>query len=55
MAWLRKTRGTSCETFRDERSPNGFSLLPWLLMGMGAFSNLFQGRPRSRGSAGSGC
>lgn len=22
---------------------NGFSLLPWLLMGMGAFSNLFQG------------
>ncbi|MGW5123735.1 sensor histidine kinase [Streptomyces sp. NPDC004069] len=23
--------------------PNGFSLLPWLLMGMGAFSNLFQG------------
>ncbi|MFG1666390.1 sensor histidine kinase [Streptomyces sp. Y7] len=43
MAWLRKTRGTSCETFRDERSPNGYSLLPWLLMGMGAFSNLFQG------------
>ncbi|MFE7438888.1 sensor histidine kinase [Streptomyces chartreusis] len=43
MAWLRKTRGSSCETFRDERSPNGFSLLPWLLMGMGAFSNLFQG------------
>ncbi|MET8243226.1 sensor histidine kinase [Streptomyces sp. NPDC005202] len=24
--------------------PNGFSLLPWLLMGMGAFSNIFQGR-----------
>ncbi|MFI1438211.1 sensor histidine kinase [Streptomyces fructofermentans] len=23
---------------------NGFALLPWLLMGMGAFSNLFQGR-----------
>ncbi|MDF3297284.1 sensor histidine kinase [Streptomyces tropicalis] len=23
---------------------NGFSLLPWLLMGMGAFSNVFQGR-----------
>ncbi|MGQ4386874.1 sensor histidine kinase [Streptomyces sp. SAS_270] len=22
--------------------PNGFALLPWLLMGMGAFSNLFQ-------------
>ncbi|MGC9537738.1 sensor histidine kinase [Streptomyces sp. UG1] len=42
MAWLRKTRTSSCETFRDERSPNGYSLLPWLLMGMGAFSNLFQ-------------
>ena len=24
--------------------PTGFSLLPWLLMGMGAFSNLFQGK-----------
>ncbi|MFD3514073.1 sensor histidine kinase [Streptomyces sp. NPDC058657] len=24
--------------------PNGFALLPWLLMGMGAFSHLFQGR-----------
>lgn len=24
--------------------PNGFALLPWLLMGMGAFSNLLQGR-----------
>ncbi|WP_408056012.1 sensor histidine kinase [Streptomyces luteolifulvus] len=24
--------------------PSGFTLLPWLLMGMGAFSNLFQGK-----------
>jgi two-component system sensor histidine kinase DesK len=24
--------------------PTGFALLPWLLMGMGAFSNLFQGK-----------
>ncbi|MGV9254011.1 sensor histidine kinase [Streptomyces sp. NPDC003697] len=24
--------------------PSGFALLPWLLMGMGAFSNIFQGR-----------
>lgn len=24
--------------------PNGFALLPWLLMGMGAFSHLFQGK-----------
>ncbi|WP_405581719.1 sensor histidine kinase [Streptomyces sp. NBC_01092] len=43
MAWLFKTRRTSCEHYKDERSPNGYSLLPWLLMGMGAFSNLFQG------------
>ncbi|MGW3320433.1 sensor histidine kinase, partial [Streptomyces fungicidicus] len=28
---------TSCDTHR------GFRLLPWLLVGMGAFSNLFQG------------
>ncbi|TXS45054.1 sensor histidine kinase [Streptomyces sp. uw30] len=43
MAWLFKTRRTSCEHYKDERSPSGYSLLPWLLMGMGAFSNLFQG------------
>ncbi|MGW2796053.1 sensor histidine kinase [Streptomyces sp. NPDC001221] len=24
--------------------PSGFTLLPWLLMGMGAFSNIFQGK-----------
>src|SRR3954464_5642255 len=24
--------------------PTGFALLPWLLMGLGAFSNLLQGR-----------
>ncbi len=27
--------------------PTGFTLLPWLLMGMGAFSNLLQGRTTS--------
>jgi two-component system sensor histidine kinase DesK len=27
--------------------PSGFALLPWLLMGMGAFSNLFQGKTPS--------
>ncbi|MFI1027051.1 sensor histidine kinase [Streptomyces sp. NPDC020951] len=33
-----------CEAVQDPGPPaNGFSLLPWLLMGMGAFSNLFQG------------
>lgn len=24
-------------------APSGYTLLPWLLMGMGSFSNLFQG------------
>ncbi|MFJ8631026.1 sensor histidine kinase [Streptomyces sp. NPDC093568] len=51
MAWLRRTRENSCGEHSGalggerggERSPNGYSLLPWLLMGMGAFSNLFQG------------
>ncbi|MFI5803157.1 sensor histidine kinase [Streptomyces sp. NPDC051561] len=34
------------DTHRSERMgpPNGFALLPWLLMGMGAFSHLFQGK-----------
>ncbi|MGW6013745.1 sensor histidine kinase [Streptomyces sp. NPDC055210] len=57
MSWLRSVR---CRTAarRQERAgqrtgrlpehlgppPSGFALLPWLLMGMGAFSNLFQGR-----------
>jgi hypothetical protein len=30
-------------------APSGFSMLPWLLMGMGAFSNLVQGSTRERG------
>ncbi|MGC0332310.1 two-component system sensor histidine kinase DesK [Streptomyces sp. SAI-170] len=29
---------------RKARSPGAFALLPWLLLGMGAFSNLFQDR-----------
>ncbi|MBQ0849405.1 sensor histidine kinase [Streptomyces sp. BH-SS-21] len=57
MSWL---RSVSCRMAdrREERTgqrngklpehlgppPSGFALLPWLLMGMGAFSNLFQGR-----------
>ncbi|PSM41381.1 two-component sensor histidine kinase [Streptomyces dioscori] len=57
MSWLRSFR---CRTAgrREGRTghrtgrlpehlgppPSGFALLPWLLMGMGAFSNLFQGR-----------
>ncbi|MFJ3333330.1 sensor histidine kinase [Streptomyces sp. NPDC086766] len=37
------------KTWRAVEDPSppvsGFGLLPWLLMGMGAFSNIFQGRP----------
>ncbi|MEV7418865.1 sensor histidine kinase [Streptomyces sp. NPDC089919] len=36
----RKKRGEPREVLGP---PNGFALLPWLLMGMGAVSNLFQG------------
>ncbi|MGP4011451.1 sensor histidine kinase [Streptomyces sp. 4N124] len=52
MSWLRKI---SCDAeYKAARKdgkvaanvgppPTGFSLLPWLFMGMGSFSNLFQG------------
>ncbi|MEV0444893.1 sensor histidine kinase [Streptomyces spectabilis] len=41
---------------RDEPPgpPNGFALLPWLLMGMGAFSHLLQGRTPNPWIAGIG-
>ncbi|WP_411147250.1 sensor histidine kinase [Streptomyces sp. A30] len=35
-------RKLECKAARSI-APNGFSLLPWLLMGMGSLSNLFQG------------
>lgn len=38
---MRKRRGT--RTPEEMGPPNGFALLPWLLMGMGAVSNLLQG------------
>ncbi|MFJ2769884.1 sensor histidine kinase [Streptomyces sp. NPDC087300] len=34
--------------------PNGFTLLPWLLMGMGAFSHLLQGKTSNPWIAGAG-
>ncbi|MFD7693260.1 sensor histidine kinase [Streptomyces sp. NPDC059805] len=44
MAWLFKHHGTSCAGAREEtRAPNGYSLLPWLLLGLGSLSNLFRG------------
>ncbi|MFF0742601.1 sensor histidine kinase [Streptomyces sp. NPDC004111] len=45
--WRNRPRpGTDPDAHYAERMgpPNGFSLLPWLLMGMGAFSHLFQGK-----------
>ncbi|MFF7897534.1 sensor histidine kinase [Streptomyces sp. NPDC088817] len=53
MSWSRRgscrtEHGTECEGGQEREHPGppptGFSLLPWLLMGMGAFSHLFQGK-----------
>ncbi|MFF4831457.1 sensor histidine kinase [Streptomyces sp. NPDC001315] len=40
----RAARRTGKRVEHPGPAPTGFSLLPWLLMGMGAFSNLLQGR-----------
>ncbi|MER5225220.1 sensor histidine kinase [Streptomyces flaveus] len=53
--WLALRHAEGCERSRARKKtgrppeelgppPSGFALLPWLLMGMGAFSNLFQGK-----------
>ncbi|AWE49997.1 sensor histidine kinase [Streptomyces nigra] len=42
MAWLFKHHKVACAA-GEERAPNGFSLLPWLLLGMGSLSNVFGG------------
>ncbi|MFD4710022.1 sensor histidine kinase [Streptomyces sp. NPDC058430] len=39
-----KDGGTASEGGPMGPPPNGFALLPWLLMGLGAFSNLLQGK-----------
>ncbi|NUQ96258.1 MAG: sensor histidine kinase [Streptomyces sp.] len=49
MQAFRATQKEACRTGSEMAEhpgppPTAFSLLPWLLMGMGAFSNLFQGR-----------
>ncbi|MHC3474060.1 sensor histidine kinase [Streptomyces sp. 7R007] len=47
--WSRTHRRGRCDD-RDKElenpgpPPTGFSLLPWLLMGLGSFSNIFQGK-----------
>ncbi|MGW2825592.1 sensor histidine kinase [Streptomyces sp. NPDC001443] len=43
MAEFRAARKAGQAQEHPGPPPTGFSLLPWLLMGMGAFSNLFQG------------
>lgn len=53
-AWGHSGRAQLAEVRAREKSgrsrpedlgpPNGFAMLPWLLMGMGAFSNLLQGK-----------
>lgn len=40
----RKSGGRMPEPENPGPPPTGFALLPWLLMGMGSFSNLLQGR-----------
>ncbi len=48
---VRSARGAMCRGRGDARRvpdgigpPNGFAMLPWLLLGMGAISNIVQGR-----------
>jgi two-component system sensor histidine kinase DesK len=43
QAELKASRKTNRWPETPGPPPTGFTLLPWLLMGMGAFSNLFQG------------
>ncbi|MFJ6566774.1 sensor histidine kinase [Streptomyces sp. NPDC091292] len=40
--WVRRCKRTRAA--EEMGPPNGFALLPWLLMGMGSFSNLLQGK-----------
>ncbi|MET7379369.1 sensor histidine kinase [Streptomyces sp. NPDC005526] len=44
MAEWRARRRTGGAAENAGPPPNGFSLLPWLLMGMGALSNIFRGQ-----------
>ncbi|MFI7497461.1 sensor histidine kinase [Streptomyces sp. NPDC049687] len=42
-AWRARVRRTPEQKEAEPAGPLPFALLPWLLLGMGAFSNLFQG------------
>ncbi|QCX76268.1 Sensor histidine kinase DesK [Streptomyces sp. YIM 121038] len=43
-AWREQRRNCKNDRTALAGPPNGFALLPWLLMGLGAFSHLLQGR-----------
>ena len=57
--WARvlRRRSARCARGADHAGPppTGFALLPWLLMGLGSFSNLLQGEAETRGSAAWAC
>ncbi|MFG2646678.1 sensor histidine kinase [Streptomyces sp. NPDC048436] len=44
--WARAARRPACTRSKSEDlgPPGGFAMLPWLLMGMGSFSNILQGK-----------
>jgi two-component system sensor histidine kinase DesK len=49
-----KKRQGDCEAEGRPGPPNGYALLPWLLLGLGSFSNLLQGRTPSPWIGGAG-
>ncbi|WP_405653662.1 sensor histidine kinase [Streptomyces sp. RK9] len=42
--WRERKRAGEDDALVQSGPPNGFALLPWLLMGLGAFSHLLQGK-----------
>ncbi|MBJ3813029.1 sensor histidine kinase [Streptomyces flavofungini] len=42
--WREQRRAGEADAVVQSGPPNGFALLPWLLMGLGAFSHLLQGK-----------
>ena len=42
--WRERKRAGEEDALVQSGPPNGFALLPWLLMGLGAFSHLLQGK-----------
>ncbi|EPH44525.1 sensor histidine kinase [Streptomyces aurantiacus] len=42
--WRERKRAGDADALAQPGPPNGFALLPWLFMGLGAFSHLLQGK-----------